>query len=479
MIDKWLQRLVWLAPILLLLEIGVRPIFEPDLFFYFALAEHYLKTGAWVTNDPFVYTLPNDPLMTLHQWLGYWLFYIPYLLMGWAGPILVKTIMIMAFFFLPLIPFYFSRRPVPPALALAWSVAVFIGHHRIRERVSLFGDFFALALSAGLLWRSQSRWFWRSLPVLFLTWAQIHPSYPLGLVILLVFCLCDWRLVREMGAWRWMLAAVAVTIVHPLGMEGLLYPFTFSVKIEPYLSHHVMEWLPLWDQRIFPYVFLYLPLITFIPWITWRFSLRRGLRQSFIIALFMLAIILMVKSVRFGLLAQGIFLLILVEQERLEPIRLRWQPSWLIAAICAGLVWYKADTSPWVGRPLGERIGIDQIRLPVEATELLTRARPRMRIFNSFAYGGYLAWRWQGQPPVFYHGFSTNFRFFEDNYLEPMTSQEKLEALIREFDLGVFILTKTGYDGDYIELLSRNERWQRLFEDAGTVIFIKRDPRVF
>lgn len=477
--NKSLRWLVWLAPLLLLLEIGIRPIFEPDLFFYFAMVEHYLKTGAWVVGDPFVYTLPHDPLMTMHQWLGYWLFYGPYLVIGWAGPIFLKTAVVTAFFFLPLMPFYFLRRPVPPFFALAWSVAVFVGHHRIRERVSLFGDLFALALCAGLIWSSRSRIFWRSLPILFLIWAQVHPSYPLGFAILFLYGICEWKQVRDLGAWRWVLASVAVTLIHPLGLSGFLYPFTFGLDIEPYLSRHVMEWLPLWDPRIFPYVFLYLPLITFIPWIAVRFALLQKDRRLFAWLLFILAVALMVKSVRFGLLAQGIFLLMLVEQERLQPLRLRWVSPWLVAVGCIGLVGYKLSTSPWVGQPLVHRIGIDEIRLPVEATEILNKAQPQVHIFNSFAYGGYLAWKWQGQPPIFYHGFSTNFKFFEEDYLGPMESAQKLDELIRKYDLGVFILTKTGYDGDYIHLLSKNLAWQKFFEDAGTVIFIKRDPRVF
>lgn len=473
------RALLWLAPLILLFEIAIRPVYEPDLFFYFALIERYLTLGSWPTLDPFLFTLPNDAPMTLHQWFGYWTLYLPYLALGWAGPILLKTVLTIAFFTLPLIPFWFARRLPPTYFVLAWSVALFVAHHRIRERVSLWGDLFALALCAGLLWAHDKKWFWQSLPLGFLLWAQIHPSYPLGFAILLLYGLCEFSLLRKSGYWKYALLCVPATMIHPLFLEGFLYPFTFSWEVEPYLSQHVMEWLPLWDERIFPYTFLYIPLVTFIPWLFIRFFQLPTPRRIFTLVLFGLACALMLKSVRFGMLAQGLFLLLLTDQEQTRPLSVNSLISVLAAALCVLGVGFKVLKSPSLRRPLSQLVSLDPVRLPLEAAETLKKANPQMPIFNSFAYGGYLAWRWQGQPPIFFHGFSTNFKFYEENYLEPMTSAQALEKLIAKYDLGIFLLTKTGYDGDYIELLSQNTGWQLMYEDAGSMIFIKRDPRVF
>ncbi len=476
---KYLPHLVWLLPIIMLLELSIRPLFEPDLFFYFALIERFLQSWSWPVNDPFVYTLPSDPVMTMHQWLGYWTLYVPYLWLGWAGPILLKTTLAFLFFSLPLVALIFHRQTVSSLFPLAWSIAIFAGHHRIRERVSLWGDLFALGLCAGLLWSSQKRWFWRSLPFLFLLWAQVHPSYPLGFVILAIYLACDWATAKTMGAWKWILASVASAMIHPLGWQGFIYPFIFSLNVEPYLSRNIMEWLPLWDARIFPYTFLYVPLFTLVPWLFWRHFRCPQPHRLLPFAFLALATALMLKSVRFGMLAQGIFLLILMHQEIIAPSRTRRFVNWVATLACAALVGVKVFASPWLDRPLHERIELDPVRLPLEAARILKDQNPRMRLFNSFAYGGYLAWLWQGQPPLFFHGFSTNFDFFEKYYLAPMESQTRLMELIQKFDIGIFLLTKTGYDGDYINLLSMNPHWQKMYEDAGSVIFIKKDPRVF
>jgi hypothetical protein len=111
--------------------------------------------------------------------------------------------------------------------------------------------------------------------------------------------------------------------------------------------------------------------------------------------------------------------------------------------------------------------------------DFLDNHMPKMNIFNSFGYGGYLAWRWQGDPKIFFHGFSTNFKFYEENYDDPQTSVEKFNHLTEKFNIGVFLLSRIGNDQPYIQMLERNGNWQKLYEDKAAVIFAKRDPNVF
>ncbi len=67
----------------------------------------------------------------------------------------------------------------------------------------------------------------------------------------------------------------------------------------------------------------------------------------------------MVKSVRFGLLAQGIFLLMLVEQERLRPLRWpRFSTGWRLWGawlwwhinLALALDWTPGFRADWLGR---------------------------------------------------------------------------------------------------------------------------------
>lgn len=475
---------LWLMPVLFFLETSLRRMAEPDLFFYYALVEHYLKTGVWSRTDPFVYTLPNDVLMTAHQWLGYWFYYLPYQAIGWAGPILLKTAIVAIFFLIPLIP-YWRRRMAPPTyFVMFWTLAVYIAHHRFRERVSLFGDLFILLLISGLLWCREKRWFWYSLPPLFLVWTQLHPSWPLAWVILVAFFATQHPRHWDRRALICTGLCFLAPLLNPLGVEGYIYPFVFARDIEPYLRQYVVEWLPLTDNRLFEYRFLYLPFLTLGPFVAWRLWQQRRAAAWFEWMMWALALALTLKSVRFGLMAQGIFLLLIVNAELRQPLArtrgfaMAWV-TWVTVLVSGTTIFYKEWVSNSWRVPFFDRFEVEATYFPIAAVDSLIAAKPHMHVFNSFGFGGYLAWRWQGDPPIYFHGFSTNFAFYEEFYNRPQYSRENLQKAIDKFDIGIFLLSKLGNDNAFIEILRQHPDWQNIREDQGSVIFAKRDPRVF
>ncbi len=481
---KYGNHLLWLVPLLFLLETSIRRMAEPDLFFYYALVEYYLKVGHWPLTDPFLFTLPNDVLMTAHQWLGYWIYYLPYEWFGWSGPILLKTFFVILFITLPLWLMW-RRRIIPPTyFVLAWTLAIFISHHRFRERVSLFGDLLILLLVMGLMWWRGRRWFWYALPPAFLLWAQMHPSWPLAWVILLAFFFT-----HRPSTWqRHMLISAGLCFLmplfNPLGLKGLLYPFQFARDIEPYLRQYVVEWLPLTDSRLFGYKFLYLSFITLFPFVGWRLWQQRKQAEWFEWFLYLLAFALNAKSVRFGLMAQGIFLMQIVHCEVRKPLaQTRGFAHWWVPWAAAILSLTTAVTKEYMSNswriPLWDRFRIETNYFPQDAVDALNVAKPQMRIFNSFGYGGYLAWRWKGEPPIYFHGFSTNFEFYEKYYNGPQYNRGNFDATVKRFDIGVFLLSKLGNDNAFIEILRGHQDWQNIREDDACVIFAKKDPRVF
>jgi hypothetical protein len=482
-IPRLIVHLSWLIPLFLFLECSVRPVAEPDLYFYFALVENYLKTGRWPVKDPFLYTLPDDTLMTLHQWLGYWIYYVPYMAFGWAGPILLKSAAVLFFLGLPLIVCYRRRLELPYYFPLLWTVAVFIAHHRFRERVSLFGDTLTLLLCAGLIWCAEKRWFWYSLPVMFLAWAQLHPSFPLGWAIL-----GGWFVLQRPRAWQkhQLICAglcLLTPLINPMGLDGTLYPFRFARDIEPLLSQYVVEWLPLTDSRLYPFHFLYLPFVISLPLAAWQLGRQWREARLFEWMLLVLATALTLKSVRFGLVAQGIYLTLIVNAELRKPL-LPLRPNWnwlaLPFALLAGFVVYqKLSLSSRLHLTLAERFHVDTAYFPEEAAGALKQMNPKLHIFNSFGYGGYLAWRWQGDPRIFFHGFSTNFKFYEENYNRPQESVQDFDKLVAKYDIGIFFLARLGNDNNFIQILESHPGWQKIRQDDASVIFAKRDPRVF
>lgn len=151
----------------------------------------------------------------------------------------------------------------------------------------------------------------------------------------------------------------------------------------------------------------------------------------------------------------------------------------LAGLLSLGVIAYKQSSNPTWRIAWSDRLQLETGYFPEGAAKFLSLNRPKMHVFNSFGYGGYLAWRWQGDPPIFFHGFSTNFKFYEDNYIKPQSSRPELDALIRRYDIGVFMISKLGNDDPFLALLNGHEGFQLIFEDAATKIFAKRDARVF
>ncbi len=485
---RWLRNsghhFIWIVPLGFLLESTIRRMAEPDLFFYYALVQRYLTEGIWPKLDPFLYTLPNDTLMSAHQWLGYWIFYIPYQLGGWAGPILFKTLIVALLFLLPLLPFYLKKLAPPPHFALIWTCAIYITHHRFRERVSLFGDLFIVLLVAGLLWFKDRKLFWYSLPFMFLIWAQLHPSWPLGGVVLLAHFFSQSPRTWQTHHWICTVLALLAPLLNPLGVEGYLYPFVFTRDVEPYLRQHVVEWLPLTDSRIFTYYFLYAPFVTLVPLIIWQMWRQRREVKLFELFVFALSIGLCIKSVRFGMLAQVLNLLLLVQLELRRPllpmgIHRHWVTIVSLVMLCLGLIVFKHWFNPSWRVPIAQRFTFESDYFPTAAVEFLDRAKPKMRIFNSFGFGGFLAWHWQGNPKIFYHGFSTNFQFYEQNYLQSQLDRTRLNQVIAEYDIGIFLVSRLGNDNPLLDQLRQHEDFQMIYQDKTAFIYAKRDPRVF
>lgn len=468
--SRFIVPALFLIPFALILDACLRPITEPDIFFYLALVKKYLSTGIWPQTDPF-WIVPNQPLHSLHQWLGYWLFYVAHSLAGWAGIIWLKTLVILIFFGLPLFLIWYLYRDSKWTLgwgftAGLFTLTIFSTHHRFRERASLFGELAVELLVAGLLFFSQRKWFWWVLPVLFWVWAQLHPSYWLGFAILAVYAALHWR---EVPYWS-VILSVAVPALHPNGWEGYTYPLSFAAETQKALTQHVYEWMPLWDVRIRPFLFLYIPYFSLVPlniYLWWRSKSRNW----FALLLIALSTFMMTKSVRFGLSAQLILLLTMVELVRGFK---GWKFSWLanvfffsLGVAAFGLRLYASPN--WRG---GERGLTLSYEIPVKAAQELKSEVQPLRAFNSFQFGGYLAFEWQGDPKVFMHGFITDFNFYERKYQAVQYSRETLDATVNEFQINGFLLSKAGPDIPLIQLIAEHPDWTVLYQDRGSVVFV-------
>ncbi len=201
------------------------PVQSDDLFMCLALGRRLLTLGEFGATDPFLFTIRNYEWHLWHEWLSYLVYFGLFAALGMTGIVVLKATMVVA---ATTLIWRGGRRVGAPALLvmLISLVALAIALPRIGDRASFFSDLMTCLLI--YLFTSTSaprarRW----LPGLFIIWVQLHPAFPVGLLLVFLFIATSWPgwTRRERQTWVWTGAlCLASTLINPLGPEGLLYP---------------------------------------------------------------------------------------------------------------------------------------------------------------------------------------------------------------------------------------------------------------
>jgi len=162
-----------------------QPLGDSDIFWHLATAREALAHGL-VTTDVFSWTVSGHPIST-DQWLGQLLWYGAYVAAGWKGILVLRTLAV-ALLVGVIVWTTLRERPRAPLFALiAGLPAILLVRMVSVERPELFGFLCFVALVP--LLRSARRGSGRALvalPLLVLVWAQLHGSFALGAVLVIV-----------------------------------------------------------------------------------------------------------------------------------------------------------------------------------------------------------------------------------------------------------------------------------------------------
>ncbi len=161
---------------------------DPDLFWHLATARETLARGL-VRTDLFSWTVAGSAVPA-DQWLGQLAWYGAYQVGEWRGVVGLRTIGVAILVALIVTSALLARRHGPLVAALAAIPAILLSRFSWTERPELFGTmFFAGALVLVRAGRSGSDRAMIALPALLLVWANVHGSYALGAVLVVVACL--------------------------------------------------------------------------------------------------------------------------------------------------------------------------------------------------------------------------------------------------------------------------------------------------
>jgi hypothetical protein len=331
-------------------------------------------------------------------------------------------------------------------------------------------------------------------------WPNVHISYFLGLVLLAIHSVEEWRAARAAppappapaGALARLdglptpvvgLLALAVSFANPFGWRALWQPFEyfFLWRKEPIFGN-IAELQPLTEA--------------------WQYHLRSGL--PFLLAAWVLLAVWRPRGRRFDLaealtclLFTGLTLLnrrfygflavaavpYLARDLSEWAGAMRW-PAWLVrsgpravlVALAAVLVSIPEWTRP--GMPLG--IGWQENQFPLRACDFIAAHRLRGPLFSPYYYGGYVLWRFWPDPGLlpFMDVHQTGTREDRDLYTYASTRPDAWNELVRRhrIELAMWDGHQEWVAGDrLLDILDADAGWALVFRDDAAALYLRRD----
>jgi hypothetical protein len=484
--------------LLIILNFTLQPLTEPDFGWHLRTGLDLLQHGGKLPAlDPYSHTMPDWPWVE-HAWLTDLIIGAFYSQFGALGVILFfGVVMAGAWLVASLsVPCNMIYRLLACALSL-WVALPFLGART--QMVTLLG----LAVLLVVLQRSRSgegRALWL-IPPVFLLWTNLHGGFTAGLFLLgLVVAssaivkgvlLCAPGLASRLDeaplSWsaigRLMLTvgiAALVTLVNPYGWR--LYGEIIDDLSNQFMLDNLQEWQPpslntlagrsyglylaglgmamaAWYRRIEP-----------VRWVVWIVFLLLSLRHMRNIPIFLLVSLPLCVE----LLARGLGRL--TDWLSLDPARAR--RCLLVGTLAGGLfmVWLGPDHLQRVaqsGLQPGEYF--KGTSYPIEAVQWVREHRDRVgrRLYNDYAYGGFLLW-WLPEEQIFIDGRMSAWRsgdrwIFQDYVALSLTDPPRLSVLSTYSVDWAMVRRNSLLD----EALAREQTWKRQYEDGKVAIYVQ------
>lgn len=257
-----------------------------DLFWHLAIARRITEHG-FPRTDPFGFGT-DQIAWSPPEWLGELVFAAAYDALGYAGTTLLTVVAIAACFGAVVSAARTSASPVAAAMAvsaLAWPAAV-----HLPMRPLVLGDVcFTFLLARLFALRAGDARGLAALPLLFVAWTNLHPSWPVGLALLWIHAATlAWLrgpasriglVVEPLRPEARRPLAIAVigstlaVLARPDGLDGALYPFVHVVGLGDRMRE-IIEWFaPDLGQPV-NLALLVLLALTLIVWMAARPDVR-------------------------------------------------------------------------------------------------------------------------------------------------------------------------------------------------------------
>ena len=448
---------------------------DPDLWWHLKVGESIWHTRSIPSTDSFSYSTGGHAWIA-HEWLSEVLIYAAYLSGDYSGLMLLLAALVAGVVLATYVLCSIYSGNVKTALVgglMAW----LFGTVGFALRPLMLGNLFLVleVLVIHLARTRNRRWAWILLP-LFGFWVNCHPSWVLGIIVLIALWLCGLRgfragsLVAEaMGAserrfWAWIiLLCAAMLLVNPIGIKLPLYPFDVLFRQTANLAN-VSEWraLDLNDPRGMA-LFGVAGLI-FLLVLVQRLELR-----LFELALLALGTGLALRHHRmlgvFGILAAPLVCRLIANHwEGYNAQRDSRPGNILMMSLAAAVtIWGFPDR-----RSLEKQVADNN---PAGAVAFIRRAGLSGPMLNDYAWGGYLLWALPEQK-VFIDGRTDIFDWTGvlAEYGRWATLEEDPARLPDKYGVKYCLLRR---DAPMARVLPYVSGWREVYRDGLAIIFAR------
>ena len=447
-----------------------RGIAEPDIWWHMRNAAYLLHNHSFPNVDTYSFSAAGSPWMNF-EWLSEVPFFLGFKAMGLQG--------ILAVYFVLLVLIYvgvYYRSCQAGAdckdATIATLGAICLGGVSMAPRTLLFGWLCMVGLLLVLdRFQRTGKGLWL-LPPLFVLWINFHGSWVFGMVVL-VLTIASGLVEGEWGlvvAKRWssaqlkklllaLAASLAALFVNPFGYKLVLYPYTLLLR-----QQGVMKYIEEWQPVDFSTANGRLALVVILALLAGAlFSRRRWKLDEVLLTAFSLWAAL--SHARFLFFAGLIMAPILAPRLKLFPLYERdldkpWLNAVIMAAVVGALIFFFPSAAQ-----LQQKVAEGY---PKAALEFMQRQHIEGRIFNEYAWGGYMEWN-APQLKTFVDGRADIFIFngVFDDFLRATAMKRPFEILDKYKIDYVFLRPEEPLN----YLLEHSGGWRLIYSDKVAVLF--------
>ena len=484
----WIDNLSAVAVFIFLTLISLFAIRSNDIWWHMAVGQWILKTRTWISEDPFLFSIPGLTWVP-YAWLSDIIFYLTHAIFSPAGLVVLRSVIVVTVFALL---FRITRR-LGVSLAIASPVAlvaILNAHSRFILRPHLF-EYLVLAILLVFLTSQrghEGKKFYIIPVALQILWVNLHASFYLGPLLVLLFYLGEWcnrhltylnhGLTRNPVSW-----GRIATLLVLMAAASFINPSPIAIVLEPLsgegvelLRKYTLEWRPPFDPAMknaafHPFYEVLLALSVF-AFVTAGKQLR--VASLFIVGLFAL---LSLQAHRFRVEFAFVALPLVLHQMSVSPltmkIRSRLKGRQKLIPLIASLVL----SILLIGTSF-DRIDVDAgvaARFPDGALRFVREQGVAKRAFQTIGFGSYFVWHAYPERQAFIDGRNLSAALHQD-YLDAQKISAGFNGVVNRYQLDGFILPAPERSDAGItrlhQFLIQADAWHLVYIDSKAYVYV-------